>query len=74
MTAQIPDTYRYKKKVYDIVAMTNPMGFNPRNYGLEPHSSDLYVIAGKFFMYINDLAAQQNPDIALSSEESVGGL
>ena len=35
---------------------------------------DLYVIAGKFFMYINDLAAQQNPDIALSSEESVGGL
>ena len=39
MTAQIPDTYRYKSKVYDIVAMTNPMGFDPRDYGLEPHSS-----------------------------------
>ena len=39
MTAQIPDTYRYKSKVYEIVAMTNPIGFDPRNYGLEPHSS-----------------------------------
>lgn len=35
---------------------------------------DLYIIAGTLFKYINDLAAEQNPDIALSSDDSFGGL
>ena len=52
MTAQIPDTYRYKSKVYDIVAMTNPMGFDPRDYGLEPHSSCTACWRGYWCEYV----------------------
>ena len=39
MTAQISDKYRYEDKVYSVVAMSNPIGFDPQNYGLEPHPS-----------------------------------
>ena len=52
MTAQIPDTYRYKSKVYDIVAMTNPMGFDPKDYGLEPHSSCTACWRGYWCEYV----------------------
>ncbi|MBR0342452.1 MAG: hypothetical protein IJH64_09495 [Oscillospiraceae bacterium] len=52
MTAQIPDTYRYKSKVYEIVAMTNPMGFDPRDYGLEPHSSCTACWRGYWCEYV----------------------
>ena len=51
MTAQIPDTYRYENKVYDIVAMTNPLGFDPKNYGLEPHSSSTACWRGYWCEY-----------------------
>lgn len=39
MTAQISDKYRYEDKVYSVVAMSNPIGFDPKDYGLEPQAS-----------------------------------
>ena len=39
MTAQISDEYRYEDKVYSVVAMSNPIGFDPKDYGLEPQAS-----------------------------------
>lgn len=36
--------------------------------------TEMYIMAGKMFMYINDLAHEQNPDLLLSSEDSFGTL
>ena len=36
MTAQIGDIYRYNNMEYSIVAMSSPMIFDPRDYGLTP--------------------------------------
>lgn len=36
MTAQIPDEYIYDEKEYSIVAMSEPINFNPKEYGLNP--------------------------------------
>lgn len=36
MTAQIPDTYTYKRRKYDIIAMSRDINFNPRKFGLNP--------------------------------------
>ena len=36
MTAQIGDTFRYKKSEYNIVAISNPLEFNPQQYGITP--------------------------------------
>ena len=36
MTAQIGDTFRYKKKEYNIVALSAPIQFQPEQYGLIP--------------------------------------
>lgn len=51
MTAQIPDKYRYENKEYAIVAMTKPMEFDPKNYGLEPHSSSTACWRGYWCEY-----------------------
>lgn len=51
MTAQIPDTYTYDGKKYDIVAMNNPIGFDPKDYGLEPHSSSTACWRGYWCEY-----------------------
>ena len=39
MTAQIGDIYKYQSKEYDMVALSMPLPFHPKNYGLEPHAS-----------------------------------
>ena len=39
MTAQIGDIYKYQNKEYDMVALSVPIPFHPKNYGLEPHAS-----------------------------------
>jgi hypothetical protein len=42
MTAQISDIYKYDKEEYDIVAMTDPIGFDPHDYGIRtdaPHTA-----------------------------------
>ena len=36
MTAQISDCYKYKGKKYDLVAISESIGFKPSNYGLHP--------------------------------------
>ena len=36
MTAQIPDYYHYKGRNHQIIAMTNPIDFNPEDYGFRP--------------------------------------
>ena len=37
MTAQIGDIYKYRKNEFTIVALSNALHFNPKEYGLEPH-------------------------------------
>lgn len=36
MTAQIPDNFRFNRKSYDLVAMTNSIDFDPEDHGLKP--------------------------------------
>lgn len=36
MTAQVQDKIKYKNKEYSIIAMTNPLEFNPEDYGITP--------------------------------------
>ncbi|MGI6510237.1 MAG: hypothetical protein ACOX1L_06660 [Erysipelotrichaceae bacterium] len=36
MTAQKGDVFKYKEKEYSIVAITNPLNFNPKDYGITP--------------------------------------
>lgn len=38
MTVQIGDIYRYQNKKFTIVAMSSLNIFNPRSFGLEPHT------------------------------------
>lgn len=51
MTAQIPDTFRYRNQKYDIIAMIDSIGFNPRSYGLQPHSSSTACWRGYWCEY-----------------------
>lgn len=37
MTAQIEDKYLFGDKEYTAVALSDPVGFDPRDYGLKPH-------------------------------------
>ena len=39
MTAQIGDSYSYKGGDYTIVAMSEPLRFDPRFYGFKPESA-----------------------------------
>lgn len=36
MTAQVPDTYSYKGKKYSIIAMSEEIDFNPKDFGIDP--------------------------------------
>lgn len=38
MTAQIGDIYKYQKKEYTIVALSDANPFDPKDFGLEPHA------------------------------------
>ena len=38
MTAQVGDKFRYKKKEYGIVAISNPIRFKPQDYGITPQA------------------------------------
>jgi hypothetical protein len=38
LTAQISDIYKHKRKKYNLVAMSEPMCFEPEDYGLKPES------------------------------------
>ena len=51
MTAQIPDKYKYMRKNYSIVAMSDPIGFDPADYGLEPHMSSTACWRGYWCEY-----------------------
>ena len=51
MTAQIGDIYKYQKKKFTIVASTSTMPFNPRNFGLEPHTSSTACWRGYWCEY-----------------------
>lgn len=51
MTAQIPDTYTYDGKEYNIVAMSSHIGFNPKDYGLEPQASSTACWRGYWCEY-----------------------
>lgn len=39
MTAQIGDTFRYKNNEYSIVAISAPIQFNPKHYGITPEAA-----------------------------------
>ena len=39
MTAQIGDKYTYENKTFTVVEMSSARLFNPRNFGMEPHSN-----------------------------------
>ena len=39
MTAQISDIYKHKRNKYNLVALSDPIGFEPKDYGLDPQAS-----------------------------------
>lgn len=39
MTGQINDIFKHKRNKYNLVALSEPIGFEPKEYGLEPHAS-----------------------------------
>lgn len=51
MTAQIGDIYKYQKKEFTIVAMSSAMPFDPKNFGMEPHSSSTACRRGYWCEY-----------------------
>ena len=51
MTAQIGDIYKHKNEEYSIVALSAPLSFNPKNYGLEPQPSSTACYRGYWCDY-----------------------
>lgn len=51
MTAQRGDIYKHKRSQYSIVAMSEPMIFNPKDYGMEPHMSSTACYRGYWCEY-----------------------
>ena len=51
MTAQIGDIYKYKRKEFSIVALSAPIQFEPKDYGLEPHASSTACWRGYWCEY-----------------------
>lgn len=51
MTAQISDKYKYQKKEYTIVALSSAIHFDPKNWGLEPHTSSTACYRGYWCEY-----------------------
>ena len=51
MTAQIGDIYKHHNEEYSIVALSAPLSFDPKNYGLEPHPSSTACYRGYWCEY-----------------------
>lgn len=51
MTAQIGDRFTYKKEGYSVVAISNPIGFNPMNYGIKTMAVSSACWAGYWCVY-----------------------
>lgn len=51
MTAQIGDIYKRHNDEYTIVAISAPLSFDPKNYGLEPHPSSTACYRGYWCEY-----------------------
>ena len=55
MTAQKGDVFKYKEKEYSIIAITNPLNFNPKEYGIVPSALHTGCWKGYWCVYnIND--------------------
>ena len=55
MTAQKGDVIKYKEKEYSIIAITNPLNFNPKEYGIVPSALHTGCWKGYWCVYnIND--------------------
>ncbi len=51
MTAQIGDRFNFDGKEYTMIAMNEPIGFNPRQYGLTPRHTCTACWRGYFCVY-----------------------
>lgn len=51
MTAQIPDEYIVSRKPYSLIAMSNDIEFNPRDFGIEPVAMHSGCWRGYFCKY-----------------------
>lgn len=51
MTAQIEDRFIHRKIRYSLVALTNPIGFDPKEYGLIPKARSSACWCGYFCEY-----------------------
>lgn len=51
MTAQVGDSFKYKKREYNIVAISNPLEFKPEDYGITPESYCTACWAGYWCEY-----------------------
>lgn len=51
MTAQIGDIYKRHNDEYSIVALSAPLSFAPKNYGLEPQPSSTACYRGYWCEY-----------------------
>ena len=51
MTAQIPDMYRYQGRNHEIIAISNPIDFNPEDYGFRPVAPHTACWRGYFCQY-----------------------
>lgn len=62
MTAQIGDIYKYKRKEFSIVALSNAIQFDPKEYGLEPHARSTACWRGYWCEYniVDDELLLQN--------------
>lgn len=52
MTAQIPDTYLFKKKKYEFIAKNRSKVFDPRDYGLKPNASSTACYRGYWCEFV----------------------
>ena len=51
MTAQVGDSFKYKTRDYKIVAISNPLEFNPKDYGITPEPRCTACWAGYWCEY-----------------------
>ncbi len=51
MTAQISDIYKHKRNKYNLVALSDPIGFEPKDYGLDPQASSTACRRGYWCEY-----------------------
>lgn len=51
MTAQVGDSFKYKQRQYNIVAISNPLEFSPQQYGITPEANCTACWAGYWCEY-----------------------